>query len=149
MNLKMVGLISSDLCVLRFMGAMRAKMPGWSHLEPPDCSAPSRSGTDFCRWGCTREPHCRLDSRIRCRLGTDASPYHRAQRQLVSGLAPELRSPSVGRAYSRAAPELRSPLVGRTREPSLSSRLRWWGERTREPPLSSDLRWWGVLASRP
>jgi hypothetical protein len=34
MNLKMVGLISNDLCVLRFMGAMRAKMPGWSHYGP-------------------------------------------------------------------------------------------------------------------
>jgi hypothetical protein len=28
MNLKMAGLISNDLCVLRFMGAMRAKIPG-------------------------------------------------------------------------------------------------------------------------
>jgi hypothetical protein len=30
----MVGLISGDLCVLRFMGAMRAKMPAWSHYGP-------------------------------------------------------------------------------------------------------------------
>jgi hypothetical protein len=47
MNLKMVGLISKDLCVLRFMGAMRTKMPEWSHFDarPPEGGTPNRAGS--------------------------------------------------------------------------------------------------------
>jgi hypothetical protein len=68
----------------------------------------------LCWWGeRTREPRCRLKSRIRCRLGRDDSPYLRAQSRLVRSVAPELISLLVGRAYPRAVPELTSLLVGR------------------------------------
>jgi hypothetical protein len=128
-------------------------------------------GSRLRRWGeRTREPRCRLESRIPCRLGRDASPYHWADRRRRAGKAnrprwtvPNFRSPLVGASVlaSRGVGWSREsgagsagtprPTIGPTAfdgqagrigldGPSLTSGPRWWGERTREPSPSSRLR---------